>query len=192
MVAGPKTGKRPDCPYLVNIQWVTYKFSAISLHILIYFTKLVWVAVSSIKVNTAVDSTPSLFCLLNDISGPYLSVDGAGVGVSTISKDSAAKFTTLPEHYWTVPSNDGGQSIGPACLLKVAGNNIPEWNDHFLIGSLSFGRLMKYNRATDKTFGLNIAGRVRTIRQLPGGDFIALIERSNLTDANGKIIRIKK
>ncbi|MEO6282755.1 MAG: PQQ-dependent sugar dehydrogenase [Dyadobacter sp.] len=115
-----------------------------------------------------------------------------GVGVSIISKDSAAKFTTLPEHYWTVPSSDGGQSIGPACMLKVDGGNIPEWNDHFLIGSLSFRRLMKYNRATDKTFGLKIEGRIRTIKQLPSGDFIALIERSNLTDSNGKIIRIKK
>jgi glucose/arabinose dehydrogenase len=116
----------------------------------------------------------------------------SGVGVSIISEDSAAAFTTLPEHYWTVPSNDGGNSIAPACLIKATGSSIPAWNDHFLIGSLSFKRLLKYNRATHKTFGLNVEGRIRTIKQLPGGDFIALIERSNLTDTNGKIIRIRK
>ena len=49
-----------------------------------------------------------------------------GVGVSTISKDSAATFTVLPEHFWTVPTSDGGQAIAPACLLKVEGSNIPE------------------------------------------------------------------
>jgi glucose/arabinose dehydrogenase len=115
-----------------------------------------------------------------------------GVGVSTISEDSATTFTTLPEYHWTVPSNNGGQAIGPACLLKVEGSNISDWNNFFVFGSLSFRRLMKYNRATDETFGLNIEGRVRTIKQLPSGDIIALIERNNLKDSNGKIVRIKK
>ena len=115
-----------------------------------------------------------------------------GVGVSTISKDSASRFTTFPEHYWTVPTNDGGRSIGPACLLKVKGSNISGWNNHFLIGSLSFRRLLKYNRETDETFGLNLEGRIRTVKQLPGGDIIALMERSNLNESNGKIVRIKK
>jgi aldose sugar dehydrogenase len=115
-----------------------------------------------------------------------------GVGVSTISKDSAATFTVLPEHYWTVPTYDGGQAIAPACLLKVEGSNISEWNGHFLLGSLAYRRLMKYDRDTDKTYGLDIEGRVRTIKQLQSGDIIALIERNDLRKSNGKIIRISK
>lgn len=114
-----------------------------------------------------------------------------GAQVSTISEDSATKFTVLPEHYWTVPTNDGGQAIAPACLLKVMGSNISDWNDYFLIGSLAYRRLMKYNRETGETFGLNIEGRVRTIKQLPSGDIIALIERNDLNKANGMIVRIK-
>lgn len=113
-----------------------------------------------------------------------------GEVVSLISKDSAATFTVLPEHYWTVPTNDGGQAIAPACLLKVDGSNIPAWNGHFLLGSLAFRRLMLYNRETDETYGLNIEGRVRTVKQLPGGDIIALIERNDLRKSNGKIVRI--
>ena len=114
----------------------------------------------------------------------------SGEPVSLISKDSAAKFTVFPEHYWTVPNEDGGQAIGPACLLKVEGSNITDWNDFYLMGSLPFKRLLKYDRTTQQTYGLNIEGRVRTIKQLPGGDIIALIERSNTGESNGKIIRI--
>jgi len=113
-----------------------------------------------------------------------------GEFVSTISEDSAATFTTLPEYYWTVPTKDGGRSIGPACLLKVEGSNISDWNNYFLFGSLPFRRLMKYDRNSNETYGLNIEGRVRTIKQLPSGDIIALIERSNTGKSNGKIIRI--
>lgn len=113
-----------------------------------------------------------------------------GEPVSLISRDSAATFTVLPEYYWTVPTEDGGQAIGPACLLKVDGSNIADWNDQYLMGSLFYKRLMKYDRATNQTYGLNIEGRVRTIKQLPGGDIIALIERSNTGESNGKIIRI--
>lgn len=115
-----------------------------------------------------------------------------GALVSTISEDSAATFTVLPEHYWTVPTNDGGQAVAPACLLKVDGSNISDWNGYFLFGSLAFRRMMKYNRETDETFGLNIEGRVRTIKQLPSGDIIALIERNDLSQSNGVIVRISK
>lgn len=115
-----------------------------------------------------------------------------GAVVATISKDSAASFTVFPEHYWTVPTHDGGQAVAPACLLKVNGSNISDWNDYFLFGSLAFRRLMKYNPETDETFGLNIEGRVRTMKQLPSGDIIALIERNNLNQSNGKIVRISK
>jgi aldose sugar dehydrogenase len=113
-----------------------------------------------------------------------------GAWVSTISEDSAAKFTVFPEHYWTVPTRDGGQAVAPACLLKVSESNISGWNDYFIFGSLAYRRLMKYNHKTGETFGLSIKGRVRTVKQLPGGDIIALIERSDLRKANGKIIRI--
>lgn len=115
-----------------------------------------------------------------------------GEPVSLISADSAAMFTAFPEHYWTVSTKDGGQAIGPSCLLKVEGSNISDWNNYYLIGSLSFKRLMKYDRDTDETYGLNIEGRVRTMKQLPSGDIIALIERSNTGKSDGKIIRISK
>lgn len=115
-----------------------------------------------------------------------------GAWVSMIPQDSAAKFTIFPEHYWTVPTRDGGQAVAPACLLKVANSNIEGWNNHFLFGSLAYRRLMKYNRETDETFGLKIEGRVRTIQQLPSGDIIALIERNDLEKANGFIVRIKE
>ena len=115
-----------------------------------------------------------------------------GAQASIISEDSAASFTILPEHYWIIPTNYGGQSVAPACLLKVNESNISDWNNNFLFGSLAFRRLMKYNRKTDETFGLNIEGRVRTIKQLPSGDIIALIERNNLKESNGMIIRISK
>ena len=115
-----------------------------------------------------------------------------GALASTISEDSAAIFTVLPEHYWTVPTDYGGQAIAPACLLKVDKSNISDWNDYFVFGSLAYRRLMKYNRETDETIGLNIEGRVRTIKQLPGGDIIALIERNDLRLSNGMIVRISK
>lgn len=111
---------------------------------------------------------------------------------STISKDSAATFTVLPEHYWTVPTNDGGQAIAPACLIKVKESNIADWNDYFILGSLAYRRLMKYNRDTGDTFGLTIEGRVRTIKQLPNGDLIALIERNDLNQSNGMIVKISQ
>ncbi|MBB4080583.1 glucose/arabinose dehydrogenase [Lewinella aquimaris] len=113
-----------------------------------------------------------------------------GQWVSTISHDSAAASTILPEHYWTVPTDDGGQALAPACLLKVDSSTIEDWNGHFLFGSLAYRRLMKFNRKTGETFGLDIEGRVRTIKQLPSGDVIALIERNDLTKANGVVVRI--
>ena len=114
-----------------------------------------------------------------------------GETVSTITEDSAASFTILPEHYWTVPTSDGGQAISPSCLLKVENSNIADWNGYFLVGSLAYRRLMKYDRNLDETYGLNIEGRVRTIKQLPSGDIIALVERTNVNIPNGKIVRIK-
>lgn len=113
-----------------------------------------------------------------------------GEGISTITKEEALKTTILPEHYWTVPTENGGQAIAPSCLLKVEGSTIADWNNHFLIGSLAYRRLMKYNRDTNETIGLAIEGRVRTIKQLPSGDIIALLERNDVSKSNGKIVRI--
>lgn len=47
-----------------------------------------------------------------------------GKGVSMISEEEALRTTLLPEHYWTVSTADGGQSIAPACLLRVEDSNI--------------------------------------------------------------------
>lgn len=113
-----------------------------------------------------------------------------GDKISKITEDSASTFLVLPEHQWTVQTKDGGQAIAPACLLKVEKSNISDWNGYFVLGSLAFRRLMKFNRETKATFGLNIEGRVRTIKQLPSGDIIALIERNDIQKTNGIIIRI--
>jgi glucose/arabinose dehydrogenase len=50
-----------------------------------------------------------------------------GAQASVISKDSAATFTVLPEHYWTVPTDYGGQAVAPACLLKVSGSSVSDF-----------------------------------------------------------------
>lgn len=113
-----------------------------------------------------------------------------GQQVSTITEAEAEQTTILPERYWTIPTYYGGQAIAPACLLKVEGSNINGWNNHFLIGSLAYRRLLKYDFENNKTYGLTIEGRVRTIKQLPSGDIIALIERNDLRKSNGLIIRI--
>jgi glucose/arabinose dehydrogenase len=113
-----------------------------------------------------------------------------GDKISTITEDSASKFTVLPEQYWTVPTSDGGQAIAPSCLLKVHESNIPDWNGHLLFSSLVFRKLMKYKPETETTFSLNITGRIRTIKQLPSGNIIALIERNNVYKTNGLIVRI--
>ncbi|NHE58590.1 PQQ-dependent sugar dehydrogenase [Cyclobacterium plantarum] len=115
-----------------------------------------------------------------------------GAQVSTLSEDSASRFTVLPVHIWTVPTPSGGQALAPSCLLKVSESRISDWNDHFIFGSLAFRRLMKYNPETQETVALNVTGRVRTIKQLPGGDLLALVERNDLRRANGKIIKIRQ
>lgn len=119
-------------------------------------------------------------------------IDYSGVPVSMISKDSAATFTILPEHYWTVPTNDGGRAIAPSSLLLVKNSSIPAWNDRFLVPSLAFRRLLKFNRETGITEGLPITGRIRTLKQLPSGDILALIEKDNINNSNGYILRIGK
>lgn len=113
-----------------------------------------------------------------------------GQKISKVTEDAASTFTVLPEHYWTVQTLDGGQAIAPSCLLKVDGSSVSDWNGYFVFGSLAFRRLMKYDRETDETFGLNLEGRVRTIKQLPSGDIIALIERNDIRKKNGMIVRI--
>ncbi len=113
-----------------------------------------------------------------------------GEKISRVTKDSAATFSVLPEHYWTVQTKDGGQAIAPSCLLKVNESTVSDWNGYFIFGSLAFRRLMKYDRETKETFGLNIEGRVRTVKQLPSGDILALIERNDIQKTNGVVVKI--
>ena len=113
-----------------------------------------------------------------------------GDNISRVTEDSAATFSMLPEHQWTVQTPDGGQAIAPSCLLKVDSSSVSDWNGYFVFSSLVFRRLMKYDPATKATYGLMIEGRVRTIRQLPGGDIIALIERNDIEKTNGVVVRI--
>jgi glucose/arabinose dehydrogenase len=117
-------------------------------------------------------------------------IDYSGVPVSIISEDSAAKISILPEHHWTVPTDDGGQSIAPSCLLKVSGSNIPAWEGQFLLASLAYRRLLKYDHDAGITTALPLTGRIRTVKQLPGGDIITLVERNDLSRPDGKIVRI--
>jgi len=119
-------------------------------------------------------------------------IDYSGAPVSLISKDSAATLTILPEHYWTVPTNDGGRAIAPSCLLLVKNSSINAWNDHFLVSSLAFRRLLTFNREKRITEGLPITGRIRTLKQLPSGDILVLVEKDNINNSNGYILRIGK
>lgn len=113
-----------------------------------------------------------------------------GQWVSLISEDSAAMSTVLPVHWWTVPTHDGGQALGPACLLKVKNSRIDDWNGFYLFGSLAYRRLMKFDPDTHTTWSLDVEGRVRTLLQLPDGDILALIERNDLRKTNGLIVKI--
>lgn len=113
-----------------------------------------------------------------------------GSPVSLISKDSAEKISKLPEFSWTVPTPGGGQAIAPSSAILVKNSSVPEWDNNFLIGSLAFRRLLKYKPETQETFGLDLQGRVRTLKQLPNGDILALIERSEIGEEDGKLIRI--
>ena len=113
-----------------------------------------------------------------------------GGWVSVISEDSAETFTEFPELWWTVDTRDGGQAVAPACLWKVTNSSVEDWNGQFLFGSLAYRRLMRFDLKTGKTHGINVDGRVRTVKQLPGGDLIALIGRNDLRKTNGKVVRI--
>ncbi|NVK48630.1 MAG: PQQ-dependent sugar dehydrogenase [Cyclobacteriaceae bacterium] len=115
-----------------------------------------------------------------------------GEPVSLISRDSAEKISVLPQHYWTVPSSDGGRAIAPSCAILVRNSNFPEWEDHFLIASLAFQRLLKFDPKTGDTFGLKMQGRIRSIYQEQGGNLLLLVERNDITKSNGKLVRVRK
>lgn len=115
-----------------------------------------------------------------------------GQKISSVSEDSAKEISILPEHYWTVPTNDGGQAIAPSSAILVEKSNFPEWNGHFLIPSLAFRRLLKYNPKTKETFGLYLEGRIRDLVQEEDGNILLLVERNNLNTENGMLIRVRK
>ncbi|MFC3879237.1 PQQ-dependent sugar dehydrogenase [Algoriphagus namhaensis] len=115
-----------------------------------------------------------------------------GQTVSLISEDSASKISVLPMHYWTVPTSDGGRAIAPSNAILVKNSSISDWNDHFLVTSLAFRRLLKYNPDTDETYGLKIEGRIRSLFQESDGNILLLVERNDLTRDNGMLVRVKK
>lgn len=119
-------------------------------------------------------------------------IDYSGVQVSTISERDASQITVLPEYFWTVETNDGGQAIAPSFLLRADGSNVSDWNGQFLLGSLHYRRVFLFDRNSKTTTALPITGRVRNMVQLPSGDFIALIERTKVGETNGVLVRISR
>jgi glucose/arabinose dehydrogenase len=118
-------------------------------------------------------------------------IDYSGVGVSTLTEDEARETTVLPEHHWTVETEDGGEAIAPAFLLGVRDSLFPEFNGRFLLNSLSFRWLLLYDRDTDVTETLDMSGRIRSAVQLPNGDLLILRERTKKGATDGAVIRIK-
>ncbi|MDF2159010.1 PQQ-dependent sugar dehydrogenase [Algoriphagus sp. CAU 1675] len=115
-----------------------------------------------------------------------------GQPVSLISEDSAAQISVLPQHFWTVPTSDGGRAIAPSSAILVKNSNFPEWNDHFLVSSLAFRRLLKYDPESQETYGLKIKGRIRSLFQEKDGTILLLEERNDLTRDNGMLVRVRK
>ena len=74
----------------------------------------------------------------------------------------------------------------------VEDSNIESWNGSFLMGALSPQDLLRYNMQTDETeIVLRDVGRVRDIAQLPGGDFLMLIDaRSPNQSETGRVVRV--
>ena len=114
-----------------------------------------------------------------------------GSPISLISEDSAATTTTLPLHYWTVPTEDGGQAIAPSTVMKITDSQNPNWHGKFLVSSLAFRRLVVFNSETGETHGTHVDGRVRTIRPFSPGKALAVIEQTSVGNLDGKLILIE-
>ncbi|MEM9452763.1 MAG: PQQ-dependent sugar dehydrogenase [Myxococcota bacterium] len=117
-------------------------------------------------------------------------IDYSGMSVSTITEAEASETTVLPEHHWTIPTDDGGQAIAPAFLLGVRQSNFGAWNGKFLLSSLFYRWLLLYDRQTDTTEALPLTGRIRSAAQLPGGNILILRERTRADSTDGQLIRL--
>ena len=107
--------------------------------------------------------------------------------VSNMTEEEAAESTQLPIKHWT-----SSFRVAPSGLLMVEDSNIESWNGSFLMGALSPQDLLRYNMQTDETeIVLRDVGRVRDIAQLPGGDFLMLIDaRSPNQSETGRVVRV--
>ena len=117
-------------------------------------------------------------------------IDYSGLAVSTFTEGWAARTTVLPEHYWTIETNDGGQSIAPAFLLRLRDSNFTDWNGKFLLSSLHYRWLLLFDRQTRQTQSLPVTGRIRSAAQLSNGDLLVLRERTSRSRNNGQLLVI--
>ncbi|MEJ2004087.1 MAG: PQQ-dependent sugar dehydrogenase, partial [Cyclobacteriaceae bacterium] len=110
-----------------------------------------------------------------------------GSPVSEMTEEEAAKRTVLPLKYWT-PSF----RLAPSCLILLRASNFSEWNNSFLMGGLLYQQIIRYDPGTDLTeAAMERPGRVRDIKQLPGGDLVILVEHhSPAAGYPGRIIKL--
>ena len=117
-------------------------------------------------------------------------IDYSGAKISLISEKEAAATTVLPEHTWTIATEDGGQAIAPAFLLGVRESALPALNGRFLLSSLAFRWLLVYDRDTRETRTLPVSGRLRNAAQLPDGRILVLRERTGPFASDGQVIAL--
>ena len=117
-------------------------------------------------------------------------IDYSGESVSLLTEAEAAKTTVLPEHTWTIETEDGGQAIAPAFLLGVRESAIPALDGRFLFNSLTYRWLLVYDRNSRETRTLPVSGRLRGAAQLPDGRILVLRERTGPFATDGQIIAL--
>ncbi len=109
-------------------------------------------------------------------------------GVNYVSGTAIGKGTSKagmqqPLHHW-VPS------IAPSGMVFYTGDEFPEWQGHLFIGSLKFGQLVRLELKDDRVVHEerllnNRLGRIRDVRQGPGGGLYLLTD-----ERNGLLLRL--
>ena len=117
-------------------------------------------------------------------------IDYSEAQVSLLGEAEAAEVSVLPEHFWVIPTEDGGQAIAPAFLLGLRDSNFASLNGRFLLSSLHYRQLLVYDRSAATTEALPVSGRIRSAAQLPSGDVLLLRERTAVGRTDGQLLRI--
>ncbi len=113
-----------------------------------------------------------------------------GATVSTISEDSAATFTILPEHYWTVPTNYGAGTGSP---LSAYADELPYFTPSGRYGPRP---ILSLFRAGKRVRAQSISGMKRMnpfstsyAEDTPDEVLVEEIKAGNKRSLNGLILR---